>query len=198
MKAGMKCVVVVATLWLADVAVAEGGHANGKSNVRPDTAGSAQQQVEGKERVLGVCHPVPNSIPTEGARGEYVVDPIYNAEGYLIKYERQNVTGETDVTVVKEPQYGTLQLITAANANSFGSGYFVAGSKSYAYFPNPGYIRKDRATFLVDIGGKKVYVVYFFQSVDRPLGNTGNVDLCTTTGLKWKISSSLDVNGPAR
>jgi len=158
-------------------------------------ADSAQQQVTGKERILGVCHPVPNSIPPEGARGEYVVDPIYNAEGYFIKYEHKTVTGATNVTVLKEPQNGTLQLMTAANVASFGFGRFVEGSKSYAYFPNPGYIGKDRATFLVDIGGQKVKVVYFFQSVGHPLGNTGFDELCAKTGYTWKISSTLDASG---
>lgn len=157
-------------------------------------ADSAQQQIVSKERTLGVCHPVPNSIPPEGARGEYVVNLIQSAKSYFTLYEHQKVAGETNVTVVKGPAHGSLQLITEANVATFMSGRFVDGNRSYAYFPNPGYVGNDRATFLVDIGGQKVKLVYFFQSVDHPLGDTGFDELCAKTGIKWKISRAANGN----
>jgi len=54
-----------------------------------------------------------------------------------------------------------------------------------------------RATlaFMVERGGIKMKVVYFLKGVEGPLGNTGGDEYCKKTGIRWKISSTLDVNG---
>ena len=156
-------------------------------------ADQAQQRAAANERILGVCHPVPNAIAPEGARVEYVIDPSYSAQDYFYYYEYREVSGKAEVTVLQGPKHGTLQRVTAANVATIGPGKYVEGSNLYAYFPDTGYIGDDRATILVNFGGQTVKVVYFFKSLDHPLGNTGLVDECAKTGLKWKISQ--DANG---
>lgn len=156
-------------------------------------ADQALQQAAAKENIMGVCHPVPNAIAPEGARVEYVIAPNFSAQYYFSQYEHIKVQGAATVTVLQGPKHGVLLPVTAENAASIGPSRYVEGSNLYAYFPDKGYIGKDRATLLVNFGGQKVKVVYFFQSLDHPLGNTGGNDACEKTGYQWKISQ--DSNG---
>ena len=63
----------------------------------------------------------------------------------------------------------------------------------YVYLPEKGYIGKDKAVMLVEIGGVKVKVIYFFQAVDGPTGDVPG--LCGKKGYSWKISTTLNPDG---
>ena len=113
-------------------------------------------------------------------------------------YENKTVTGSATITVLQQPKHGTLRLITEDDRGtlfSSSSGPLKPTASLYAYLPEKGYLGKDSATVLVEIGGIKVKVVYFFQAIDGSSGNDGYEVLCGKRGSHWKISSTLDTNG---
>ena len=115
---------------------------------------------------------------------------------YLVKYEHKSIAHDAPATilVLQQPAHGTLRLET--EANHFGTGRFDPASPSYAYLPSDHYLGNDKAILLVDFGdGLKVKVIYYFQAIEGLLGNTGLDELCSETGYRWKISSTLDANG---
>ena len=65
----------------------------------------------------------------------------------------------------------------------------------YRYVPTPDYYGQDRATLLVEIGGRKVKVVYFFNVLPGVPGGTDegapqeDKKYCPK-GEIWKISST--------
>jgi hypothetical protein len=67
------------------------------------------------------------------------------------------------------------------------------GSGEYRYHPTPDYYGQDRATMFVEIGSRKVKVIYFFNVMQRVVsGNEGydpyeDKKLCPN-GIFWKIS----------
>ena len=144
-------------------------------------------------RAIGVCSPVPN----EGG----MLSPIGATHDYFYLYEHQKkVTGPANITVIQQPKHGILRLVTEADRGtlfSSSSGPLKQDAGLYAYLPESGYLGKDSATVLVDIGGIQVKVKYFFQSLEpgANLGNYGLEELCSKTGIMWKISSTLDANG---
>jgi len=146
-------------------------------------------------RTIGVCFPAPN----DNYSLENVLSPINSAGFYLRSYELQKVadTDPATITILQQPAHGTLRLVTETDGNSFGEGRFDPASKLYVYLPKEGYLGKDSATALVEIGGIKVKVVYFFQAIEGPLGNTGIEDHCGKTGYRWKISSASSSAGSA-
>lgn len=142
-------------------------------------------------RTLGVCFPAPNKIYSL----ENVIEPIGDARAYLRMYEHQKVKVPATTTVLQQPAHGVLRLVTEADGNRFGEGTFVAANQLYVYLPELGYEGRDRATVLVEIGGIKVKVEYFFQAISGVLGNTGSTDRCLDTGPYWKISTTLNPDG---
>ena len=143
-------------------------------------------------RSVGICHPVSNgTLSTQSL--ENVIDPIGEAKGYFDLYEHQSVTGSAIITVLQQPKHGILRLVT--EADNFGIGRFDPTDPGYVYLPEKGYLGKDSATVLVEIGSIKVTVVYFFQAVNHPLGSYWVKELCGEKGYSWKISSTLDSNG---
>jgi hypothetical protein len=148
-------------------------------------------------RTLGVCQPIPN-MPDSPPSLDNVAEPIGEAKTYFRMYEHQQVTGSATTTILLQPKHGILRLLTEADRGTIfdsSAGPVDPTNPGYVYLPEKGYLGKDSATVLVEIGGIKVKVVFFFQAVGRPLGNTGGEELCATTGLRWKISSTLDANG---
>jgi hypothetical protein len=145
-------------------------------------------------RTLGVCFPAPNKIYSL----ENVIEPKGGARAYLRMYERTSVDGPATITVIQQPKHGVLRLVTEADRGtlfSSGSGPLLPNAGLYAYLPAEGYEGRDRATVLVEQGGVKVKVEYFFQAFSGVIGNTGVQDRCGKTGPYWKISSTLDANG---
>jgi hypothetical protein len=144
-------------------------------------------------RTLGVCAPVPNDPANYSL--ENVIAPKMEAAFYLQEYEGENITYSApgNITILEQPKHGILRLET--ETNHFGSGRFDPTNPSYAYLPEQGYLGKDSATVMVDIGGKQVKVKYYFQAVGGGLGSYGIQEYCGKTGYHWKISSILDANG---
>lgn len=145
-------------------------------------------------RTLGVCSP----SPSNNYSLENVVEPVGEAGYYLQQFEQRIVAGSATVSVLQQPKHGILRLVTEADRGTlFGSTADPLDSSDpgYAYLPEKGYLGKDSATVLVEIGGIKVKVVYFFQAVNGPLGNYGLERYCAKTGPYWKISANLDTNG---
>lgn len=145
-------------------------------------------------RTFGVCFPAPN----EKYSLENVIQPSGEAQMYLKFYENREVQGAATITVLQQPAHGILRLVTEADRGilfSSSSGPANPAIPGYAYLPEKGYLGKDKAVVLVDIGGIKVKVVYFFQAVSGGLGNYATETYCGKTGPYWKISSTLDVNG---
>jgi hypothetical protein len=145
-------------------------------------------------RTIGVCHPAPSNAYSL----ENVTEPIGEADYYLQQYEQQTVTGSATITILQQPKHGILRLVTEADRGTLfsdTSGPIDPADPGYAYLPEEGYLGKDKAIVLVEIGGVKVKVVYFFQAIEGGLGNTGLERLCSKTGYHWKISSTIDANG---
>jgi hypothetical protein len=72
------------------------------------------------------------------------------------------------------------------------------GDGDYSYFPEKGFIGNDRATLLVEMGGKKIRMEYFFRvmtSVHEGEGVDPWADNCPKKIRVWKISSLNDVYG---
>jgi hypothetical protein len=102
-------------------------------------------------RTLGVCFPAPNEIYSL----ENVVDPKLEAQAYLRRYEHQTVKVPATITVLQQPKHGILRLVTEADRGtlfSSSSGPVDPSDPGYAYLPEKGYVGKDRATVLVEIG----------------------------------------------
>lgn len=159
-------------------------------------ANQAQPNDVATMRATGVCYPVPSNYYS----GENTLSPIVNAKAYFSIYEHKKVASSeaTTVTVLQQPKHGILRLVTEADRGvlfSSSSGPANPDNPNYAYLPEKGYLGKDSASFLIEIGGVQVKVVYFFQAVEGPLGNTGREDYCSETGIRWKISSTIDANG---
>ena len=146
-------------------------------------------------RTLGVCLPVPN-IPSVV---ENLVDPVAEAATYLRKYEQRKLQNIGTTIILQKPAHGTLRLVTEADRGTLfsrSSAQLDPADSVYAYLPEKGYFGKDKAIALVDIGGVKVKVVFYLQSVEGSAGRTDEPDrFCGKTGYSWKISSTLDVNG---
>lgn len=146
-------------------------------------------------RTFGICSPAPNNNYSAD-NGE---DPIADAKFYLQQYENRTVTGPATVTILQQPKHGVLRLVTQADVGTIlagDTGTIDAADPGYFYLPETGYLGKDKAIMLVDFGGGlKVKVVFFFQAINGQLGNTGFQDLCSKTGVYWKISSTLAPNG---
>lgn len=156
-------------------------------------ANQAQAGDEATTRAIGVCYPA----PSDQYSGENTLSPIVSAKIYLRSYEHKAVSSTATITILQQPKHGVLRLVTEADRGTLfsdTSGPVDPASGLYAYLPEKGY-GKDSATFLVDIGGVKVKVVYFFKEFEGALGNTGWEDRCKETGTRWKISSTLDANG---
>ena len=145
-------------------------------------------------RTIGVCHPASSNVYSL----ENVIGPIYQARDYFRLYEQKTVTGAATITVLQQPKHGILRLVTEDDRGalfSSSSGPLKPDAGLYAYLPEKGYLGKDKAVLLVEIGGVKVKVVYFFQAIGGSKGNDGIEVLCGKNGYHWKISSTTDANG---
>lgn len=145
-------------------------------------------------RTLGVCHPAPNEFYSL----ENSIGPKGDAAFYLRSYEQKKVTNTFPgtITILQQPKHGILRLLTEADRGTFfdsAAGPVDPTDPGYLYLPENGYLGKDKAVFLVEIGGVKVQIVYFFQAISAPVGDVEVV--CGKKGYRWKISSILDVNG---
>ena len=160
-------------------------------------ANQAQQGDVTTTRTLGVCHAAPNNHYS----AENGIGPVASADFYLEQYEHRKVDYNHPsgvVTVLQQPKHGVLRLLTEADRGTFfdsSAGSIDPADPGYLYLPELGYEGKDSATLLVETGGVKVKVKYFFQAISGVLGNDGVDKYCGSKGMFWKISTTLDPNG---
>jgi hypothetical protein len=160
-------------------------------------ANQAQASDVTTTRILGVCFPAPNQAYS-GANG---LAPIAEAGYYLQQYEHRNFDFKHPsgtVTILQLPKHGVLRPVTQSDVGTIlpsGGDPVDPANPGYFYFPEQGYFGKDSATVLVDVGGIKVKVKYYFYAVDGLPGNESMEEYCGKTGPYWKISSTIDANG---
>ncbi|MES2770770.1 MAG: hypothetical protein V4623_02150 [Pseudomonadota bacterium] len=147
------------------------------------------QSASTKMRTFGICFPAPNELFSL----ENVTDPKVASIEYLWRYEHRRIikTEPATVSILQEPKHGVLRLMTEADRGTLFSdtaGPIDPSDPAYVYLPNPGYLGKDKAIFLVEIGGVKVKVIYFLQAIDGPIGDIQT--LCGKRGYSWNISLS--------
>jgi hypothetical protein len=140
-------------------------------------------------RILGVCHVVSNSQMSLAN----TIAPKEEAIVYLENYEKKEIKDTVPATIyiMEQPMHGILRLLVETDRGivfSRGAAPLDPANPGYLYIPQKGYIGKDGAIMLVDIGGIKVKVMSTFKVV----GDTYNgADLCGKRKYGWKISSSF-------
>jgi hypothetical protein len=147
----------------------------------PQAQPPTQQDGVKIDRTIGVCHLIQNP-PIPPGTAVNVISPLGSTSDYFNKLEQRWVGLEGKVTVLQGPEHGALEDV--------GSGYF-------GYQPTPDYRGPDRATLLVDIGGLKVKVMYFFKVEASAWGGTEGYDPYEDKdncpqGRMWKISLNPD------
>ncbi|SRR6266487_272193 len=146
----------------------------------PVVIAQASQTEKGESnagRTIGVCHLVENP-PIPPGTAVNVISPLGSVSVYLQKEEHRTLDWKSSkVSVLQGPGHGELR---------------VTPSGKYRYSPAPDYYGQDRASLLVEIGGRTVKVIYFFN-VLRTVGGTEGYDpyddkkYCPK-GEMWKIS----------
>ena len=139
------------------------------------------------DRTIGVCHLI-NNPPLPPLTAANVISPTGSVWSYL---QRENLI----------PEQLTDEMFSTAKATLLqGAGHGelkVTASGNYRYHPTPDYLGTDRATFLVEMGGYKVKVVYHFQMISGGLdekdgpGSYEDKKNCPN-GEEWKISLNPD------
>jgi len=145
-----------------------------------------------KERILGVCQPVPNYTGSDTG-GDHIFDPASSAVNYLWFFESdfkshtdkaRNFLYEAEsaaqVTILQQPRHGEL---------------VDEGEGGFLYVPQPGYFGEDGVVVQVSIAGYRVKVIYSFQAVNRDLGSNWEKELCGKKGYQWKISLASTTSG---
>ena len=133
------------------------------------------------DRTIGVCHLSAN--PYDPTSAQNSMSPPLAVKLYYYNFEKNNIQGSVSVSVLQMPAHGTL---------------LDGGKGNYAYLPEKGYLGNDRATLLVEVGGKKVRMEYFFRvmtSVQEGEGVDPYADNCQEKVRVWKISTATDENG---
>lgn len=140
------------------------------------------------DHTIGICHLIENPPGSPSAVNS--MSTVLAVWGYL---ERQAQLPPEQLTVemykaaklslLQGPKHGTLEM----------------GTSGALYHPTSGYFGSDRATVLVEIGDRKVKVLYFFNVMSYvPPGMEGynphkDKKLCPQgKGRVWKISLNPD------
>jgi hypothetical protein len=146
-------------------------------------ASQSQQTKAQYERTIGVCQLInnPPNAPKEPWAGSSATSPaaavaLYyqNIEGRVFDYEGARVS------VIESPKHGNLQAMDDG---------------AYYYFPETGYLGKDRVTFLVEIGGSKFKVAHYLQMMEIVPEYAHEDRQYCPKGIVWKISATLNPDG---
>src|SRR6266581_6344851 len=145
-------------------------------------ASLAKQANTTADRTIGVCHLIENR-PESRLSAKNSLGPVEWVWSYFKREEKQ-VFNRAELKAAKAsllqaPAHGTLEI-----GSTGGAAYFPTG---------PDYFGPDRATVLVEIGGLKVKVLYFFkvmQSVSggSDQGSPQDDKKNCPKGEMWKIS----------
>lgn len=128
-------------------------------------ASQAQQSVSTSSGTIGVCHLIQNP-PVPPLTAVNVLAPV--EELWNSSTEQERPVGTKDaamktakVSLVQKPKHGELK---------------VEENIYYRYHPAPDYYGLDSATLLVEMGGKKVNVIYSFKIGSSSWGGTEGYD----------------------
>lgn len=131
--------------------------------------------------VLGRCATATQSrgadIRPTYAAGGYLVDYHGNDPRYKEKLSRGEFFAGAKVTLVKAPAHGKVFLEDDSDA---------ASRNRYHYWPQAGYVGRDRFVMQVEKDGVKVRIQYLIEGLDEEEAGTG---ICNPES--WKISSSF-------
>ncbi|WP_301102657.1 matrixin family metalloprotease, partial [Propionivibrio sp.] len=148
-------------------------------------ATAAQNSAQKFDRVIGVCHISDN--PYDPTSAVNAISPAEETVLYFRQREHRKIEGQASVSVLKMPAHGVLE----GPVNGI-----------FAYYPEKGFIGNDRATLLVEVGGKKVKMEYFFRVMkdisfidDEEEPSAHERGYCPVKARVWKISSTPDANG---
>jgi hypothetical protein len=136
-------------------------------------APQAQRSLGRMDRIIGVCGLVGNPMHDSALNS---VAPTAAALIYFHNIGELLDVGSGVATVLSKPQHGTLK----PNPDAPGG---------YLYLPGTHYFGPDRATFVVEIGNKRVRVEYFFKVLEGGVadGDYQDKELCPM-GTLWKVS----------
>jgi hypothetical protein len=118
------------------------------------------------DRTVGVCQLVQNPADSGMQAGETSAENDIGPVGDLLNYfrssESKSIQFGGEVKILQAPKYGQLQPLEKG---------------SYTYIPNAGYFGTDKATFLVNISGMKVKMVYTIH-VEDAVDDSNRSELC--------------------
>ncbi|HEX19772.1 MAG TPA: hypothetical protein ENG78_03005 [Acidiferrobacteraceae bacterium] len=162
-------------------------------------ASQIQKSKAKTDRTVGICqalsNPAISSIPGATVSAYNTFTPPLAVKNYFRIVENRTVKGPSTVTVLENPKHGTLKDLGTIVYDQRGRAIKDTGQRSYSYLPKTGYLGKDRATLLVEIGGFKVKLVYFFQV--EPVVDYKVEEIVCPNGRYWKISiNPNDPDGP--
>lgn len=163
-------------------------------------ASQAKPRTTSVDRSMGVCQLIENIAGSEPT-AKNTISPSSSVWIYFQRLEHQGIS-EADfktakVTLLQGPEHGELEDL---GTSVLRHGVMVdTGIRSYAYRAKPDYYGPDHATLLVEIGGYKVKVLYFFKVLPGVGGGSdsggpyNDKSLCPN-GEYWRIS--FDENDP--
>src|SRR6267378_1672184 len=119
-------------------------------------ASRATQDKSTTDRTIGICHLIENPpVPPETAVN--VISPLGSISDYFQNSERLALGLRGKVSVLEGPKHGQLRGPLSGDS---------------LYVPTPDYHGPDRATLLVEIGGRIVRAIYFFNVMQSVPGGT--------------------------
>jgi hypothetical protein len=153
-------------------------------------ASQGKQSAAKTDRTVGICQALSNpALDGAVATAENSLTPAGAATTYFLSFENRKVAGPSKVTVLEYPKHGKLEdLGTFVTRNGV---QVDTGKKTYDFIPESGYLGQDSATFLVEIGGYKLKMVYVFK-VATEVDNKKEELLCPNS--YWRISANFDAS----
>jgi hypothetical protein len=128
---------------------------------------SQAKHVPKADRTVGVCQALSNpampSIPGATLSAYNSLTPAGQAKQYFRNVEKRTVEGPSIITVLERPKHGELRDEGTVVMDADTRVLTDTGERNYSYIPEPGYLGEDRTTLLVEIGGFKVKMNYFFK-----------------------------------
>jgi hypothetical protein len=141
-------------------------------------AATTQNSAQKYDRVIGVCH------LSDGSTSDGAMEPSMEMHDYYRVKERLTIDGVVNsIVILQMPKHGKLEGPVDGN---------------FSYIPVKDYLGNDRASLLVEVGGKKVRMEYFFRVMEHVPDQEGfdpYSNYCPNKTRVWKISSVLDSSG---